>query len=107
MCDRVKIIVADQPTTVAGASIANDKLMMSMRAECRTGHGDVRAPAEVRARDRNRMRLRHLPTNPTSVCVHMLFSPHVVAVGPSSLMIRQAKELVGPVATAPYFSANK
>ena len=46
------------------------------------------------------MRLRHLPTSPTSACVRMLFLPHVVAVRPSGLMVHQAKELAGPVAIA-------
>jgi hypothetical protein len=70
------------------------------RAECRTGEGDVRASAEIGARGGNRVRLRHLPTSPTSACVRMLFLPHVVAVRPSGLMVHQAKELAGPVAIA-------
>ena len=70
------------------------------RAEYRTGEGDVRASAEIGARGGNRVRLRHLPTSPTSACVRMLFLPHVVAVRPSGLMVHQAKELAGPVAIA-------
>ena len=49
MCHRHAVIVADPPTTVAGASIVNDKLMILMRAPYRRWRYS-RASAETQGR---------------------------------------------------------